>query len=498
MRSSRALALIAACWGALSLAVAVTELGREFETRIQSAPTAEAALPVIAEYLEKMADLDDFRVLQNYWMRADREACRAHFLRLHQQQAQDPMYHYLWLRTLDDSLQQLRGAREVINGSPQFYWGYRLFSTAYAQLLTDADAPAAAQTDIRQHLNSDNALLRQGLGYYPRDEYLHLALFHYHNSQAQIDEAESQLLGLLDPLAIEANYGQIRDFVLDTGRTRAFEVLYPRMLSGAIERGDVDSADSLDIYQYSYLHLLSELREWDRMWAYFEAWPALKVMDKTLPLRIEMQLGRQDLQTALNLLEGGLAAEILSFPEVEANPLYEPLRALPRWTEVMSLARKNWEQSRTQRKNAALAAKTAKPAPLWELPDQNGDPVRLTDLRGQIVILDFWASWCSPCLKTMPILDAWLKAHPDSGVRIFAINIWETSPDQDFIRALMREKGYAMTLLFGDSDLPRAYGFTGIPYIVVIDPQGRIAYEYSGHSPELGELLDFWVGDLRG
>jgi thioredoxin-related protein len=54
-----------------------------------------------------------------------------------------------------------------------------------------------------------------------------------------------------------------------------------------------------------------------------------------------------------------------------------------------------------------------------------------------------------------------------------------------------------MTLLLGNSELPKAYGFTGIPYICVIDKQGNIAYEQSGYRPDLPELLDFWLEDLR-
>jgi len=113
------------------------------------------------------------------------------------------------------------------------------------------------------------------------------------------------------------------------------------------------------------------------------------------------------------------------------------------------------------------------------------------------VVLDFWATWCKPCLKTMPLLDAWLKENAAPDLAVFSINTWQSPSDLPQVLEYIHDSGYSMTLLLGNSELPKAYGFTGIPYICVIDKQGNIAYEQSGYRPDLPELLDFWLEDLR-
>lgn len=489
--------LLLALLGLNAMAFAASALATEFEAKVQAAPSAEEALPVIREYLGKMSELDDLRVLQNYWMRIDKSACREHFAALHEAQPKKPEYHYLWLRVLDESVQQLRGSRQLIASAPDFYWGYRLFATSYAALMSDSEAKEADRQDLIDNQKSDLAILEKGSKRFPNDEYLNLAFFHHYNSQRKIDRAEDYLVRLLDPKAIESNFETIMEFVEENRNSRPFEILFPRMLSGAISSGDVASADSLVIYQYNYLSTLSLIKDWSRMNKYFEANPNLLVMDETLPTRIEMQIGLKNYDTALNLLEGALASEVLEYQQVLDDPLYEALHGQPRWKEVLDNAGKNWEQGRNERRTAALANKVDKPAHLWELPDKDGKLVRLEDLRGKIVVLDFWATWCSPCLKTMPLLDVWTRAKASRDLEVFSINTWESPSEADKVRAFMQDKGYAMTLLFGNNELPKAYGFDGIPFICVIDQSGNIAYEHSGYSPELPELLDFWVEDLR-
>ena len=485
--------LLLACLGTL----AASPLSEEFEQRVRATKSAEEGLVVINEYAQKMTDLEDLRVLQNYWMRADKGASQQHFADLHDQQPDSPVYHYLWLRGSESLLQQLRGGRQLTSRFPDFYWGYRLFSSTYSQALLDNDAPADLQQDIRDNLDKDLKLLKKGLKSFGDDSYLLLALYHLHNTKEDYNEAEKALLRLRDPQAIEMNFQIVLDFITKTKRSRAFEALYPQLLSLAISEGKVKSADSLYIYQQNYLYALSLTEEWGRMHAYLDRWPQLKEDDDTLPLRVDMHLGLGQLDTALNLLEGAMARDVLDVKEVEKDPKYEVLKSQPRYQEVMDNALRNWEQGREKRRQLALKSKISKPAPLWELPQADSTMVRLENQRGKIVVLDFWATWCKPCLKTMPLLDAWFKENAAPDLAVFSINTWQSPSDLPQVLEYVRESGYSMTLLLGNNELPKAYGFTGIPYICVIDKQGNIAYEQSGYRPDLPELLDFWLEDLR-
>lgn len=477
--------------------LAASPLSDEFETKIRQTKSEADGLPIIREYLPKMTELEDLRILQNYWMRADKAASQQYFSELHGKEPKSPVYHYLWLRGSENEYLQLVGGRDLIRESPDFYWGYRIFSSTYAQILLNEQATEEAKATIRDNQKADLALLQNSLKRFPNDAYVLLALFHHYNLEQDYPTAESYLIRLEDPSAIRVNYQYVLDFIAASKRSRAFEVLYPKVLSAAIAKGELPAADSLDSYQQSYLQALTLAEEWTKMQAWFEANPSAKEQDETIGARIAMHIGLKQYDTALNLLEGAMAKELTDVHRVLDDPRYEVLKSLPRWTEVIANAHINWQQGRALRKEKALAKKISKPAPLWELPDKDGNLVRLEDQRGKIVILDFWATWCKPCLKTMPLLDSWLKKNPGEDLRVFSINTWESQAASKDVISYMSKNGYTMSLLMGNNKIPKAYGFTGIPYICVLDKTGRIAYELNGYTQELPELLDFWVEDLR-
>jgi thiol-disulfide isomerase/thioredoxin len=481
----------------LAASLSATPLATELENSLKAAQSEAEAVQAIMSFTDRMTELEDWRVLQNYWMNINPAACQEFFAQKKDQFPDSPEFEYLWLRNQKDPALQLSKGREMISKHPGFYWGYRIFSATYAQVLQDPDTPDSLKADVRDKLQGDLALLQQGASRFPLDDYIGLALYHYWRSQGNNDQAEYYLINLFDLGAIEANIQNVFDFAEASGRTRAFEVLFPKVISRQIAKNELAPGDSLAYYQFFYLEVLRKARDWNKMQACFETYPELKTNDDTIRYRILMNIGLKQEETALNLLEGGMAAELLKYPEVVQDPDYESLHVLPRWDSVMALAAKNWEESKAIRKAEALSKKTSKPAPLWELPDKDGNNVRLEDLRGKIVILDFWALWCKPCLQTMPLLDAWLKKDNSGDVRVFSINTWENPSDHDNAATYIQKNRYGMTLLYGNNELPKAYGFTGIPWICVIDQEGNIAFEHSGYSPELPELLDFWVGDLR-
>jgi thiol-disulfide isomerase/thioredoxin len=124
------------------------------------------------------------------------------------------------------------------------------------------------------------------------------------------------------------------------------------------------------------------------------------------------------------------------------------------------------------------------PAPQFALPritgnQQLGPAFSLADVRGKVVVLDFWATWCNPCLKAMPRLDALARAHPD--VAVVAINIDDAAEAWE----LFDERKYAMTLLAGDRQTSDRYGVAAIPHTVVIDRNGNVRRVFRGGAMDL-------------
>jgi len=113
-----------------------------------------------------------------------------------------------------------------------------------------------------------------------------------------------------------------------------------------------------------------------------------------------------------------------------------------------------------------------------------GDRVTLSASRGKVVVLDFWATWCKPCLASMPRLDQLARAHPD--VVVLAINL----DDPAGARALFEQRGYAMTSLADDGDTSERYGVTSIPHTVIIDRHGVIREVVRGTGTDLAAVVE--------
>lgn len=102
-----------------------------------------------------------------------------------------------------------------------------------------------------------------------------------------------------------------------------------------------------------------------------------------------------------------------------------------------------------------------------------GNRLALSDQRGQVVLLDFWASWCGPCRIQAPILERFAAMHAQDKVTVIGVNTGDAEPAAlEFIRSV----GVTYPVVFDEQGMvSRAFGASELPTLVVIDPEGNVS-----------------------
>jgi peroxiredoxin len=131
------------------------------------------------------------------------------------------------------------------------------------------------------------------------------------------------------------------------------------------------------------------------------------------------------------------------------------------------------------------ASLEGKPAPAAEVKLLDGTPFRLADAKGQVVVLNFWATWCVPCRAEMPAIDAYFRRHRDDGLKIIAITVDEPK-DETKVRDVMKPFAFSAALMREAS--VKGYGrIWRIPLTFVIDRQGVLRKDEWYGDPGLDE-----------
>jgi thiol-disulfide isomerase/thioredoxin len=176
--------------------------------------------------------------------------------------------------------------------------------------------------------------------------------------------------------------------------------------------------------------------------------------------------------------------------EKKLSHLAEVLRHLGRQEEAQKLfseAEKEWVESIKRRF-------TSEPAKDFELESIDGRKYRLSDFKGKVVMLNFWATWCGPCAKEMPHLVEMYEKNKDRGFEILAISV-DSKPDRYKVAPFVKKYKMTFTALF-DEGVSALYKVDGYPTNIFIDKQGNVRYRQFGFDEQTPHIQEVVINEL--
>jgi peroxiredoxin len=138
---------------------------------------------------------------------------------------------------------------------------------------------------------------------------------------------------------------------------------------------------------------------------------------------------------------------------------------------------------------AATPAAAAQPAPDFSLDARGATKLSLSQYRGQVVMLNFWATWCGPCRQEMPLLEAMYKRYKSMGFTLIGVNV---EPDSKSAEEFLAKLPVSFPVAFDtESKVSKLYNVQGMPNSVIIDRKGRTRVLHRGYHPgDENEYLD--------
>ncbi len=122
-------------------------------------------------------------------------------------------------------------------------------------------------------------------------------------------------------------------------------------------------------------------------------------------------------------------------------------------------------------------------APEWKLQDLDGKPVQLSDFKGKVVVLDFWATWCPPCVAEVPNFMALQKKYRDRGLVVVGISLDDDGPGE--VASFAKTQGMNYPIVMSSDEVIAEYGdVQAIPTTFLIDRSGKVVAKHTGLTPK--------------
>jgi tetratricopeptide (TPR) repeat protein len=398
---------------------------------------------------------------------------RREYQQLAENDPTNPVYDYLNARIARSPEDRWRWAAKAVRNDPDFFWGHLIMGYHFLNL--DAPELQQAETSLLRAVEIDNS---QAIAY--------VNLAQLYDMQSEPDKV-MQMYRLASECEPD-NFGYV---------SRLANRLAATDLDGAIEEVDnflkhqPDNPSALNRLTILYL----QKNQFDRA---IEASRKLVALDKNDAYAwydlaaVFAQASLPD--SAFHALNKSIILGWNDLRHMAEDPDLTSLHTDPRWDSEKQKITQELQRTAPDRRQQALQDKLNIPAPVFEFPDMDGETVNLADLRGKVVVLDFWALWCGWCLKAMPLVEEFWRKYQDQDVVVLSMNVRENRRKD--VPPFIQDNGYTFRVVFGDDKVYNDYGIRGIPAMFVIDQSGIIRYKHIGYNPRLSETLGWQVENL--
>jgi thiol-disulfide isomerase/thioredoxin/Flp pilus assembly protein TadD len=387
---------------------------------------------------------------------------------------------YLAGRVTSDAEQGAKFANAILSRKPDSYWGHLLLGRALTSKedLSDADF-AQAEKELKHAIALDNTqpYAVESLGY----------LYTQHGDSIRADKIYARLCEM-DPSQFEHLRLRLELTPDNDDRNLAlvnqFLKKNPRDMGALAQKADIAyRMHDWNEYRETLRQALDVKR--DSVYAYDIAcsFAMEKQPDSSFAwLARAVEWGYGDVDDACD------------------DPDLENVRDDPRWDDlkkqmadqhtlqIAGMSRREVAEAAQQRADWA-ALGLPETAPDFKIASLSGDSVSLASLRGKVVVLDFWATWCYWCHRASPLIDDFNATVDTNRVIVYGVNVMEHDVTPAVLNAFQMQRGIHFPTLLGNEDLTNRYKVVGLPSVFVIDPRGKFAYRAYGYSPALGETL---------
>jgi thiol-disulfide isomerase/thioredoxin len=133
-------------------------------------------------------------------------------------------------------------------------------------------------------------------------------------------------------------------------------------------------------------------------------------------------------------------------------------------------------------------------APDFTLRTLDGQEILLSKLRGKVVLLDFWATWCTPCKESIPTLMQIYKTYQPKGLEIIGMNM--DRGDVSSVLRVVKSMEIPYPIVITPDEVQKKYGITGLPTAILLDKQGRIRDKLLGFNSKIGQRITARVSEF--